>query len=63
MKFIHLFLIGYFILVVGVALALWQTGILNRVAPIWIAIGLIIAVGVGVMASVSSGQRAIVKSV
>jgi hypothetical protein len=59
----HLFLIGYFILVVGVALALWQTGILNRVAPIWIAIGLISAVGVGVMASVSSGQRAIVKSV
>ena len=63
MKFIHLFLIGYFVLVVGVALALWQTGILNRVAPIWIAIGLIIAVGVGIMMSVSSGKPGIVKSV
>lgn len=59
MKFIHLFLVGYFVLIVGVALALWQTGILNRVAPIWIAIGLIVALGVGIMMSVSSGKPAI----
>jgi len=59
MKFIHLFLIGYFVLVVGVVLALWQTGILNRVAPIWVAIGLLVAVGVGIMMSVSSGKPAI----
>jgi hypothetical protein len=59
MRFIHLFLIGYFVLIVGVSLALWQTGVLNRVAPIWIAIGLIVAVGVGIMMSVSSGKPAI----
>jgi hypothetical protein len=59
MKFIHLFLIGYSVLVVGVALALWQTGVLNRVAPIWIAIGLIVAIGVGIMMSVSSGKPTI----
>ena len=59
MKFIHLFLIGYSVMVVGVALALWQTGVLNRVAPIWIAIGLIVAVGVGIMMSVSSGKPTI----
>ena len=62
MKFIHLFLIGYFVMVVGVAMALWQTGLLSRVAPIWIAIGLIIAIGVGIMMSVSSGKPAITKS-
>ncbi len=56
MRFIHLFLIGYFILIVGVGLALWQTGVLNRVAPIWIGIGTIIAVGLGIMLSVSSGK-------
>jgi hypothetical protein len=56
MRFIHLFLIGYFILIVGVGLALWQTGVLNRVAPIWIGIGAIIAVGLGIMLSVSSGK-------
>ncbi len=59
MKFIHLFLVGYFVLIVGVSLALWQTGVLNRVAPIWIAIGVIVAVGVGIMMSVSSGKPAI----
>ena len=59
MKFIHLFLVGYFVLIVGVSLALWQTGVLNRVAPIWIAIGLFVAVGVGIMMSVSSGKPAI----
>ena len=56
MRFIHLFLVGYFILIVGVGLALWQTGVLNRVAPILIGIGAIIAVGLGIMLSVSSGK-------
>jgi hypothetical protein len=59
MKFIHLFLIGYFVLVVGVTLALWQTGILNRLAPIWVVIGLLVAVGAGIMMSVASGKPAI----
>jgi hypothetical protein len=59
MRFIHLFLIGYFVLVVGVSLALWQTGVLSRVAPIWIAIGLLVAAGSGIMMSVSSGKPAI----
>ena len=40
-----------------------KPGVLNRVAPIWIAIGLIIAVGVGIMASVSSGKPTITEEV
>jgi hypothetical protein len=56
MRFIHLFLIGYFILMVGVGLALWQTGLLSRVAPIWIGIGAIMALGLGIMLSVSSAK-------
>jgi hypothetical protein len=59
MRFIHLFLIGYFVLIVGVSLALWQTGVLSRVAPIWIAIGLLVAAGIGIMMSVSSRKPAI----
>jgi hypothetical protein len=55
-RFIHLFLIGYLFLVVGVVLALWQSGVLNRIAPVWIGIGVIVAVGVGIMLSVSSGK-------
>ena len=56
MRFIHLFLVGYFILVLGVGLALWQTGMLSRVGPIWVGIGALVAIGVGIMLSVSSGK-------
>jgi len=56
MRFIHLYLIGYFILIVGLGLALWQAGVLGRVAPIWLAIGAIVAVGLGIMLAVSSGK-------
>jgi hypothetical protein len=63
MRFINLFLVGYFILVVGVALALWQTGMFDRVAPIWIGIGALVAIGGGIMLSVSSGKPAASKDV
>ena len=46
MKFINYYLIGYFILVIGVGLALWQSGVLAHVAPMWIFIGIVIAVGI-----------------
>ena len=62
MKFIHLFLIGYFILIVGVGLALWQAGVLNRVAPVWMGIGALVAVGLGIMLAVSSGKPAVTTS-
>jgi len=56
MKFINMYLIGYIILVIGIALALWQSGILARISGIWIFIGAIIAIGLGIMMSVSSGK-------
>ncbi|HUR20344.1 MAG TPA: hypothetical protein VMZ90_06005 [Vicinamibacterales bacterium] len=56
MKFINMYLIGYIILVLGVSLALWQSGILARVSGVWIVIGAIVAVGLGIMMSVSSGK-------
>lgn len=51
-----MYLIGYFILIIGICLALWQSGVLDSVAPIWIGIGAIVAVGVGIMMAVSSGK-------
>ena len=49
MRFIHLFLVGYLILALGIGFALWQAGVLSRVAPIWIGVGLLVAIGVGIM--------------
>ena len=59
MKFLQTYLIGYFVLALGVILALWQVGVLTRIAPVWIAIGLLIVVGVGIMLAVSSGKPTI----
>jgi hypothetical protein len=54
MRFIHLYLIGYFVLVVGACLALWQAGILARISPIWLAIAALVVVGLGLILAVSS---------
>lgn len=56
MRFINMYLVGYFILIVGVSLALWQSGVLGSVAPIWVGIGAIVAAGVGIMMAVAAGK-------
>ena len=63
MRFIHLFLIGYFTLIVGVTLAMWKAGILDRIPPIWIVIAAIIAVGAGIMLAVSSGKPTVTEEI
>jgi len=55
-KFINMYLVGYFVLVVGICLALWQSGALNSVAPMWLGIGALVALGIGIMMAVSSGK-------
>ena len=54
MRFIHLYLIGYFVLVIGAGLALWQAGFFHRIAPIWVLITALIDVGLGVLLAVTS---------
>lgn len=56
MRFVHIYLIGYFLLVIGALAALWYGGLLSRISPIWILIGLVIAVGLGIMLAVSAGK-------
>lgn len=62
MQFINLYLIGYVVLIVGGLLALWYAGMLQAIAPAWIVIGLVIAVGLGIMLSVSAGKPPTVSS-
>jgi hypothetical protein len=59
MRFIHLFLVGYFFLILAAGLTLWQAGVLERVAPIWLAIGALFVVGLGLMLAVSAGKPTI----
>ena len=59
MRFLRLYLIGYFVLLFGAVLALWQAGILRQIPGIWLAIGGVIAVGLGIVLAVSSASPVI----
>jgi hypothetical protein len=61
MRYVHLYLIGYFLLVAGALAALWYGGVLQQIAAMWVLIGLIIAVGLGVMLAVSAGTPEITR--
>jgi len=61
MRFIHLYLVGYFVLVVGAVLALWQAGVFARVSAIWIAIGTLIVFGLGIMLAVTAGKPTVTR--
>ena len=59
MRFLKLYLIGYFVLLLGGVWALWESGILDEIPGVWIAIAAVIAVGLGIMLAVSSGRPAV----
>lgn len=61
MRFINMYLIGYFVLLLGALAALWYGGVLRHVSPVWVVIGLVIAVGLGIMLSVSGGKPEITR--
>lgn len=56
MKSMRMYLVGYVILLGGVFAALWTLGVLERVGLAWTAIGVVVAIGLGVMLSVSVGD-------
>lgn len=58
MKWMGIYLLGYLLLLGGVLLALWKTGVLASIGPTWIAIGVVIAIGLGIMIAVAnSGEK------
>jgi hypothetical protein len=56
MRFVNVYLVGYAVLLIGALLALWKGGVLGHLSPVWVLIGLVIAVGLGIMLSVSVGK-------
>lgn len=58
MKWMQMYLVGYVIVLGGIVAALWKMGVIERVGAGWTAIGLVIAIGLGFMISVSnSGSK------
>jgi len=57
MKWMGTFFVGYVLLLAGIAAALWKVGVLANVSGVWIAIGAVIALGVGLMVAVANSGR------
>jgi len=58
MKWMGIYLIGYVILLSGILAGLWNLGVLEQIGSTWTGIGLVVAVGFGIMIAVSgSGEK------
>ena len=58
MKWTGIYLIGYVIMLGGIIAALWKSGVLERIGTTCTVIGVVIAVGVGIMIAVAnSGSK------
>lgn len=58
MKWTGMFLVGYVVLLGGVLAALWKLDILADIGVVWTLIGVVIAIGIGIMLAVSnSGSK------
>ncbi len=54
MKWTGIYLLGYVILIGGIIAAFWKLGILASIGTTWTLIGVVIAIGIGIMLAVSS---------
>jgi len=58
MKWTGMYLVGFIILMGGLLAALWKLGILASIGPTWTVIGVVIAIGIGIMIAVAhSGSK------
>ena len=55
MNRMSVFFVGYLIVIIGIVAALWHAGVLAQIGVTWTVIGVLIALGLGIMFAVSSG--------
>lgn len=58
MKWALMYFVGFVVLIGGVLAALWKLGIVDSIGTTWTVIGVVIAIGLGIMIAVShSGSK------
>jgi uncharacterized membrane protein len=55
MKWTGLYLAGYSVFIIGLLAALWKAGVLASIGAAWTMIGVLIAIGIGIMIAVTHG--------
>jgi len=62
MKWTGIYFLGYAIFMGGLFAALWKMGLLDKLGTTWTLIGIVIAIGFGIMIAVSgSGEKKVVE--
>jgi hypothetical protein len=57
-KWAGMYLVGFIVLIGGLVAALWKLGILASIGTTWTVIGIVIAIGIGIMVAVTnSGSK------
>ena len=54
MKWAGMYFVGFVVLIGGILAALWKLGILDSIGTTWTVIGVVIAIGLGIMIAVSN---------
>lgn len=54
MKWAGMYLLGFVVLIGGLLAALWKLGLLASIGTTWTVIGVVIAIGIGIMIAVSN---------
>jgi hypothetical protein len=57
MKWMQMYMVGFVIVLGGVIAAMWKLGVIERVGSGWTAIGIVIAIGLGVMVSIANSGK------
>jgi uncharacterized membrane protein HdeD (DUF308 family) len=57
MKWTGTYFLGFVILLAGILAALWKMGVLQRIGTTWTIIGVVIAIGIGIMIAVANSGR------
>ena len=57
MKWVNMYFFGYMIFIAGIIAALWKTGVVERIGAGWTVIGVVIAIGLGIMFAVAGSGR------
>jgi hypothetical protein len=55
-RLVRVYLSGYFLLILGTLVALWYGDVLRHLSPAWLLTSLVVALGFGIMLSLSAGK-------
>ena len=57
MRWTGIYLIGFVVMLGGILAALWKIGFLDRIGATWTIIGVVIAIGIGIMIAVANSGK------